>query len=49
MIVKPVYCKGCGKEMVVFDLGTLIYDRPVTCDVYREKAKLEQQPASHPS
>jgi DNA-directed RNA polymerase subunit RPC12/RpoP len=45
MKATTVFCISCGKEVLVFPLGTTEI-RPVTCHRCREKAEWQAKPSS---
>jgi hypothetical protein len=47
MEAKTVYCSGCGKEMSVFEIGSLAgIPRPVTCHRCHEKKEWQEKQTS---
>jgi hypothetical protein len=44
MEAQTVYCSGCGKEMTVFELGSLVgIPRPLTCSRCDEKTRWQEK------
>jgi DNA-directed RNA polymerase subunit RPC12/RpoP len=46
MEATKVFCTSCGKEVLVFPLGSLTEIRPVTCHRCREKAEWQAKSSS---
>jgi DNA-directed RNA polymerase subunit RPC12/RpoP len=47
MKAKTVYCSGCGKEISVFEIGSLAdIPRPVTCSRCDEKTEWQRKQTS---
>ena len=49
MEATTVFCISCGKQVLVFPLGSLTEIRPVTCPRCREKEEERERNNANPS